>query len=162
MMVGMGKKTSVWLTDDLAEAVKTSGVPIAELIRRGLGADSPDPLEDRLAAVVRAEFEARFRAGEPVTVKPGAKGRKATEYVDVIVDERQPPGTASLISAGTDADGKPVARVVHMTGIASDPEPPPPAIVTPSLRRASDLPATAACPHKGTRITRRMVRAVPG
>lgn len=32
----MGKKTSVYLTDDLAAAVAASGVGIGELVRRGL------------------------------------------------------------------------------------------------------------------------------
>ena len=30
-----GERTSVYLTADLAKAVKASGVPLAELIRRG-------------------------------------------------------------------------------------------------------------------------------
>jgi hypothetical protein len=32
----MGKRTSVYLSDELADAVKASGIPPAELIRRGL------------------------------------------------------------------------------------------------------------------------------
>jgi hypothetical protein len=31
-----GKRTSIYLSDDLAAAVEASGVPLAELIRRGL------------------------------------------------------------------------------------------------------------------------------
>jgi hypothetical protein len=34
----MGQRTSVYLDEDLQAAVKASGVPLAELIRRGLGA----------------------------------------------------------------------------------------------------------------------------
>jgi hypothetical protein len=38
----MGSKTSVYLSDELHEAVKASGVPLAELVRRGLEASTPD------------------------------------------------------------------------------------------------------------------------
>lgn len=33
----MGRRTSVYLSDDLVEAVEASGVPLADLIRKGLG-----------------------------------------------------------------------------------------------------------------------------
>ncbi len=35
----MGQRSSVYLADDLAAAVKASGQPLAELIRRGLGGE---------------------------------------------------------------------------------------------------------------------------
>src|SRR5579859_3105238 len=38
----MGVKTSVYLSDDLAEAVRASGVPLRELVRRGLGERAPE------------------------------------------------------------------------------------------------------------------------
>jgi len=41
----MGKKTSIYLSDELAEAVKASGVRPAELIRRGLDVREPMPPE---------------------------------------------------------------------------------------------------------------------
>jgi hypothetical protein len=37
----MGKRTSVYLSDELSDAVKASGIPPAELIRRGLGISEP-------------------------------------------------------------------------------------------------------------------------
>ena len=37
-IVGMGKKTSVYLSDDLAEAIRASGQSIPDLIRLGLQA----------------------------------------------------------------------------------------------------------------------------
>lgn len=37
---GMGRRTSVYLSDGLAAAVAESGVPLAELVCRGLGAGS--------------------------------------------------------------------------------------------------------------------------
>ena len=39
----MGKKTSVYFPDDLAEAVAESGAGVAELVRRGLDAPALDP-----------------------------------------------------------------------------------------------------------------------
>jgi hypothetical protein len=38
----MGQRSSVYLADDLAAAVKTSGQPLAELIRRGLAASTAE------------------------------------------------------------------------------------------------------------------------
>jgi hypothetical protein len=37
---GMARRTSIWLSDDLDAAVRESGLPLAELVRRGLRADS--------------------------------------------------------------------------------------------------------------------------
>lgn len=62
MLGGMGK-TSVYLPGDLAERVKASGVPMAELIRRGLDAGEPPPLGEVVRAAVREELEARCKAG---------------------------------------------------------------------------------------------------
>ena len=44
----MGQRTSVYLDDDLSAAVKAAGVPLAELVRRGLAA-STAPAESRTA-----------------------------------------------------------------------------------------------------------------
>lgn len=43
-------KTSVWLADDVKAAAKDSGVPLGELVRRGLEAPPPDEGLARLAA----------------------------------------------------------------------------------------------------------------
>ncbi len=48
-------KTSVYLPDELAAAVKASGVPMAELIRRGLAAESPCVAAGRTGAREAAE-----------------------------------------------------------------------------------------------------------
>ena len=37
----MGQRTSVYFDEDLSAAVKASGVPFAELVRRGLAASTP-------------------------------------------------------------------------------------------------------------------------
>jgi hypothetical protein len=46
----MGVRTSVYLSGDLAAAVKAAGVPLAELVRRGLEARSPEEAAAELAA----------------------------------------------------------------------------------------------------------------
>jgi hypothetical protein len=57
-----GERTSVYLAADLAAAVKTSGAPLAELIRRGLTASTgetaqpaPGPAAPSLAAIADGE-----------------------------------------------------------------------------------------------------------
>lgn len=54
----VGKKTSVWLSDDLAARVAESGVSLAALIRRGLDAGEPAPFEESLRGAIRDELEA--------------------------------------------------------------------------------------------------------
>lgn len=51
-------KTSVYLTEDLAAAAKAAGVSLSELIRRGLAAGEPEPLEALIRRVVREELTA--------------------------------------------------------------------------------------------------------
>jgi hypothetical protein len=102
MVTGVGRKTSVYLTDDLAESVKASGVPLAELIRRGLSASTPDPLEDRLAAVIRDEFARWAGLASPGTVK-----RPAT---------LDPPRTVGL-PAGTAVFAEPGGEAVVSTPV---------------------------------------------
>jgi hypothetical protein len=59
----MGQRTSVYLDDSLQAAEKASGVPIAELVRRGLGAGSgetaqpttPGPVGPSLVALPDGE-----------------------------------------------------------------------------------------------------------
>jgi hypothetical protein len=55
----VGKKTSVYLSDELAERVRASGVSPAELIRRGLDASEPEPLEVMLRRVLTAVLDER-------------------------------------------------------------------------------------------------------
>lgn len=51
-----GRKTSVYLSEELSAQVEASGVPLAELIRRGLAADEPEPLEDTIRRILRDEL----------------------------------------------------------------------------------------------------------
>ena len=46
-----GERTSVYLAEDLAAAVKASGTSLAELVRRGLGADEAQPTEPAASPV---------------------------------------------------------------------------------------------------------------
>ena len=46
----MGRKTSVYLPGELSEALNSSGLTIAEALRRGLDAKPPDERLARLAA----------------------------------------------------------------------------------------------------------------
>jgi hypothetical protein len=55
---GMGQKTSVYLSDDVAAKAKASGVTLGELVRRGLEAGEPESLEAMLRRVVREELAA--------------------------------------------------------------------------------------------------------
>jgi hypothetical protein len=67
-------KTSVWLPDDVKAAARDSGVPLGELVRRGLAAGDPDEALARaaalqavtavlgdLAAIVRTEVRSALR-----------------------------------------------------------------------------------------------------
>ena len=49
-----GKKTSVYLDEQLKAAVEASGASLPDLIRRGLAAGQPEPLEDRLGRTITA------------------------------------------------------------------------------------------------------------
>lgn len=49
----MGQKTSVYLPDDVAAKAKASGLPLGELVRRGLEAGEPQSLQARLDAMER-------------------------------------------------------------------------------------------------------------
>lgn len=53
----MGRKTSVYLTDEVEKRVEESGVSLPELIRRGLAAGVPEPLELRLPGLIRSALD---------------------------------------------------------------------------------------------------------
>jgi hypothetical protein len=59
----MGRKTSVYLPDDLAADVRASGVPMAELLRRGLGLGVVDEGVSRedVREIVRDEVRSALR-----------------------------------------------------------------------------------------------------
>lgn len=134
-------KTSVYLPEELAVRVKASGVPMAELIRRGLDADEPPPLEEIVRRAVRSELEAR-----------DGGGRETAARIKIVTDERMPAGVAALVAPGPEGTE---VRAVNIGG-GAQPDAPPAgdrSEGTPAMRRASDLQPPARCPHKGIRVT---------
>jgi len=82
----MGQRTSVYLDDALHTAVKASGVPVAELIRRGLAATT-EPASHPAAPVTSQPDPAPSIAttsGEPspgtACAGPGCWQRNTTRY----------------------------------------------------------------------------------
>jgi hypothetical protein len=69
----VGKKTSVYLSDELAERVRASGASPAELIRRGLDAAGPEPLEVMLRRVLTAVLEERDAPAQADCPHPKAR-----------------------------------------------------------------------------------------
>jgi hypothetical protein len=59
-----GRRTSIYLREELEAAVKASGLPIAELIRRGLGTAAPE-------RAVKVPASPGRRAAHAVTCKCG-------------------------------------------------------------------------------------------
>jgi hypothetical protein len=60
-----GERTSVYLDDDVQAAVKASGVPLAELVRRGLGTAAAAP------AQAPAPAQAAASPAGPLVLPPG-------------------------------------------------------------------------------------------
>jgi hypothetical protein len=67
----MGRKTSIYLSDELDAAVRESGLPLPELVRRGLKGSAPADHEAvRRAAVMLARVADLLAAGYQL-VPPG-------------------------------------------------------------------------------------------
>jgi hypothetical protein len=82
----MGQRSSVYLTDDLAAEVKASGIPLAELVRRGLNtgtAEVPQPSAPGSAASPVAAISG-IGHGEPspgvVCMAPTCWERNTSRY----------------------------------------------------------------------------------
>lgn len=45
-------KTSVWLDDETGAEWKASNLPLAELVKRGLRADAPEPLDEKVGRLL--------------------------------------------------------------------------------------------------------------
>ena len=50
-------KTSVWLDDETGAQWKATGLPLAELVKRGLKAGEPEPLDTKIRRIIREELE---------------------------------------------------------------------------------------------------------
>lgn len=68
--LGMGQKTSVYLTDEVAARVKASGLTPGELIRRGLDPAEHESLEAMLRRVVREEARQAVREELAAALSP--------------------------------------------------------------------------------------------
>lgn len=88
-------------------------------------------IENAGAAMARASSQlSRLSLDPPAHVPPPKTGG-----IPVILRDRQPPGTVSVVSAGLDRDGKPVVSAAHMDIGADEPEecPHPPARINKGL-----------------------------
>jgi PadR family transcriptional regulator, regulatory protein PadR len=69
-------------------------------------------IENAAKAMARASSQlSRLGLDPPPQVPPLSIGGFS---IPVLVDDRQPPGIVSVVSAGLDGDGKPVASAAHM------------------------------------------------
>jgi hypothetical protein len=79
----MGQRGSVYLADDLAAAVKASGQPLAELIRRGLAAGTAEVAQPTAPAPA-SPCLAALPDGEPspgtLCMGPGCLERSTSRY----------------------------------------------------------------------------------
>ena len=57
-------KTSVWLDDETGAEWKARGLPLAELVKRGLRAGEPEPLDDKISRLLADRLA---EAGQPAT-----------------------------------------------------------------------------------------------
>jgi hypothetical protein len=80
----MGRRTSVYLSDELAVAVAASGVPLAELVRRGLGMVPAEP--PVTVGPVQVVADERVPAGAAVLVSDG----RVAGALDVRPPSRRP------------------------------------------------------------------------
>ena len=116
-------KTSVYLSDELAEAVRASGLPLAELIRRGL--DVSGSIESVIARVVRAELAAWADGRsepEPAAVVP--QDGSDTEEPSAARTEPRAPGKAPARKPGPEpARSEPAAVEAPPAVAASFPAP---------------------------------------
>jgi hypothetical protein len=83
MLIRMGKKTSVWLSDDLVAGWRASRLPLAELVRRGLELGAPGRPVDEVTheAILRRVLREEL-AGLPVADgrAQGGYGARDFEY----------------------------------------------------------------------------------
>lgn len=99
----MGKKTSVYLSDAIAERVQASGLSLSELVQRGLDAAEPEPTE----AVISRRLD---EWGERLLQK--LDGVYATRpplnvggfTVPVVTDDQMPSGAMTLVSHNAEGD----------------------------------------------------------
>ena len=79
----MGKKTSVYLSDDLLKRWRASKLPHSEVFRRGLDAiERPEPdLEETLTRVIRRELPGL--TDRPSSYSAAADGYSSEPYEEI-------------------------------------------------------------------------------
>ena len=97
----MPLKTSVYLSDELTAAVRACGVPLAEIVRRGMGAADPDEAlvsaaASRAAAVIREDL---------ASLMAEAAGMAARDVAEAMLGEQREIITAAVRSALADVQG---------------------------------------------------------
>jgi hypothetical protein len=113
--VTIGDVDSV-LTWCLPDFIRLRAAHAGDPAALGQHAESYALLHGHAGPCRREEMTEAFRAGYLAASAPGFK-------IPLIVDDRQPPGTVGLISAGTDADGKLKVSAVVAVNVAPDPKP---------------------------------------
>jgi len=77
----MGQRSSLYLADDLAAAVKASGIPLAELVRRGLSTDEePQPSAPGPAASIPGAIGPGEPSPGAVCMGPGCWEKSTSRY----------------------------------------------------------------------------------
>ena len=96
---GMARKTSVYLTDEVEERVKASGLGLPELIRRGLAGGEPEALESVVVRSVRAALEeycADRREARAVATPARAAGEEKALGSPATAGLQEAPGVAFI------------------------------------------------------------------
>lgn len=115
----IGQRTSVYPDDDLHAAVKASGVPLAELIRRGLAASAAEIAAPVMSTLATSPPLATLPDGEPshgaICMAPGCWERNTARYGlrqlplcpacaaalrGEVYQRELPPGAARLLRRG--------------------------------------------------------------
>ena len=104
-----GQKTSVYLSDSLAAQWRASGLPLSELIRRGL--DRSSELEDTLRRVLREELG----QGRPAVIAaspPEPQHGRTPELTPELEHEPSPEPARKPARSAASACPQPKARVL--------------------------------------------------
>ena len=103
---GMGKRTSIYLSDDQAAAVKASGLRLGELLNRGLERSSE--LEDTLRRVLREELG----QSRPAAYSPEPQHGRTPELMPQLEHEPSPEPARKPARSAASACPPPKARVL--------------------------------------------------
>jgi hypothetical protein len=125
----MGKRTSVYLSDEIAEAVRASGRKLSELIAAGLARESPPAPDSAARRAWLRELVARELAA-----MDGESGAPAPPAVAHRAESPDEPTAPALVPPPTGAAPVPPIPLVA----------PPPAAPVPA---ANPEPGSGSCRH---------------